>query len=272
MIDTYFVRDTAKFVGQDVEAEIIEVNAAENRFILSRKAVVEKAAAEARKEVFEKIVEGEVVAGTIARLTDFGAFVDLGGVDGLVHVTQLAHGRVKSPKDVVSVGDEVNVKVLNVDEDANRISLSLKATTPGPWADIETKAPAGTVLDGVVKRLTDFGAFVEVFPGVEGLVHISQISHTRVENPKDVLTPGQEVKVKVLDVKPEDERISLSIKALEEAPARPAREESSNNEGRNYDRKPRRNNKRKQQRDYELPETQEGFSLADFLGEDFKLD
>ncbi|WEV60493.1 30S ribosomal protein S1 [Streptococcaceae bacterium ESL0729] len=270
MIDTYFVRDTAKFVGQEVEAKIIEVNASENRFILSRKAVVEESAAEARKEVFAKIAEGSVVEGTVARLTDFGAFVDLGGVDGLVHVTELAHGRVKSPKDVVSVGDKVEVKVLKVDEDANRISLSLKATTPGPWENIEEKAAAGTVLDGVVKRLTDFGAFVEIFPGVEGLVHISQISHTRVENPKDVLSAGQEVKVKVLDVKPEEERVSLSIKALEEAPARAPRNDDEGRSERSN--KPRRNNKRKAQRDYELPETQEGFSLADFLGEDFKLD
>ena len=271
MIDTYFVKDTKKFVGEEIEAKIIEVNASENRFILSRKAVVEKSAAAARKEVFEKIEEGSVVEGTVARLTDFGAFVDLGGVDGLVHVTELAHGRVRNPKDVVSVGDKINVKVLKVDEDANRISLSLKATAPGPWTDIEEKAAVGTVLDGTVKRLTDFGAFVEIFPGVEGLVHISQISHTRVENPKDVLTAGQEVKVKVLDVKPEEERVSLSIKALEEAPARAPREDSDN-EGRS-ERKPRRNNnKRKPQRDYELPETQEGFSLADFLGEDFKLD
>lgn len=260
MIDTRFVRNTEKFVGQEFEAKIKEVVPAENRFILSRRDVVEEKAAEARKEVFLKLEEGAIVKGKVARLTSFGAFIDLGGVDGLVHVTELSHERNVSPKSVVSVGEEVEVKVLSIDEEAGRVSLSLKATTPGPWDGVEQKLAAGDVVEGKVKRLTDFGAFVEVLPGIDGLVHISQISHKRVENPKDVLSIGQEVKVKVLDVNADAERVSLSIKALEERPA-----QAENNEEKRQSR-PRRQ-KREVKRDYELPETQTGFSMADLFGD-----
>ncbi|WP_283687999.1 30S ribosomal protein S1 [Streptococcus dysgalactiae] len=259
MIDTRFVRNTEKFVGQEFDAKIKEVDAAENRFILSRREVIEEAAKEARTEVFSKLSEGAVVTGTVARLTSFGAFIDLGGVDGLVHVTELSHERNVSPKSVVSVGEEVEVKVLSIDEEAGRVSLSLKATTPGPWDGVEQKLAQGDVVEGKVKRLTDFGAFVEVLPGIDGLVHIS---HKRVENPKDVLSVGQEVTVKVLEVNAADERVSLSIKALEE---RPAQAEGENKEEKRQSR-PRRP-KRETKRDYELPETQTGFSMADLFGD-----
>lgn len=262
MIDTRFVRNTEKFVGQEFDAKIKEVDAAENRFILSRREVIEEAAKEARAEVFSKLSEGAVVTGTVARLTSFGAFIDLGGVDGLVHVTELSHERNVSPKSVVSVGEEVDVKVLSIDEEAGRVSLSLKATTPGPWDGVEQKLAQGDVVEGKVKLLTDFGAFVEVLPGIDGLVHISQISHKRVENPKDVLSVGQEVTVKVLEVNAADERVSLSIKALEE---RPAQAEGENKEEKRQSR-PRRP-KREAKRDYELPETQTGFSMADLFGD-----
>lgn len=231
MIDTYFVKDTKKFVGEEIEAKIIEVNASENRFILSRRAVVEAEAIEMRKEAFAQLQEGDIVEGTVSRVTNFGAFVDLGGIDGLVHVSELSHSRIKRPSDAVKPGDVVNVKILKLDPEAGRLSLSLKATQPGPWEQVEEKAPVGSTVEGTVKRLTDFGAFVELYPGVEGLVHVSQISWERVENPKDVLKVGQVVNVKVLDVKPAEERISLSIKALEEAPARPAR--NNDNDGEN---------------------------------------
>lgn len=259
MIDTRFVRNTEKFVGQEFEAKIKEVVPAENRFILSRREVIEEKAAAARKEVFSKLEEGAIVKGKVARLTSFGAFIDLGGVDGLVHVTELSHERNVSPKSVVSVGEEVEVKVLSIDEEAGRVSLSLKATAPGPWDGVEQKLAARDVVEGKVKRLTDFGAFVEVLPGIDGLVHISQISHKRVENPKDVLSVGQEVNVKVLDVNAAAERVSLSIKALEERPAQAENEEKRQS-------RPRRP-KREAKRDYELPETQTGFSMADLFGD-----
>ena len=262
MLDTRFVRNTERFVGQEFEAKIKEVDPKENRFILSRREVVEAATAAARAEVFGKLAAGDVVTGKVARITSFGAFIDLGGVDGLVHLTELSHERNVSPKSVVTVGEEVEVKILDLNEEEGRVSLSLKATTPGPWDGVEQKLAAGDVIEGTVKRLTDFGAFVEVLPGIDGLVHISQISHKRVESPKDALKVGQEVTVKVLEVNAADERVSLSIKALEE---RPAQEEGQEKEEKRQSR-PRRP-KRQEKRDFELPETQTGFSMADLFGD-----
>ena len=261
MLDTRFVRNTERFVGQEFEAKIKEVDPKENRFILSRREVVEAATAAARAEVFGKLAVGDVVTGKVARITSFGAFIDLGGVDGLVHLTELSHERNVSPKSVVTVGEEVEVKILDLNEEEGRVSLSLKATTPGPWDGVEQKLAKGDVVEGTVKRLTDFGAFVEVLPGIDGLVHVSQISHKRIENPKEALTVGQEVTVKVLDVNADAERVSLSIKALEE---RPAQEEGQKEEKRAP--RPRRP-KRQEKRDFELPETQTGFSMADLLGD-----
>ena len=262
MLDTRFVRNTERFVGQEFDAKIKEVDPKENRFILSRREVVEAEAASARAEVFGKLAVGDVVTGKVSRITSFGAFIDLGGVDGLVHLTELSHERNVSPKSVVTVGEEIEVKVLDLNEEEGRVSLSLKATTPGPWDGVEQKLAAGDVIEGTVKRLTDFGALVEVLPGIDGLVHISQISHKRVENPKDVLKVGQEVTVKVLEVNPANERVSLSIKALEE---RPAQEEGQEKEEKRQSR-PRRP-KRQEKRDFELPETQTGFSMADLFGD-----
>ena len=261
MLDTRFVRNTERFVGQEFEAKIKEVDPKENRFILSRREVVEAATAAARAEVFGKLAAGDVVTGKVARITSFGAFIDLGGVDGLVHLTELSHERNVSPKSVVTVGEEVEVKILDLNEEEGRVSLSLKATTPGPWDGVEQKLAKGDVVEGTVKRLTDFGAFVEVLPGIDGLVHVSQISHKRIENPKEALKVGQEVKVKVLEVNADAERVSLSIKALEE---RPAQEEGQKEEKRAA--RPRRP-KRQEKRDFELPETQTGFSMADLFGD-----
>ncbi|HGR0976659.1 TPA: 30S ribosomal protein S1 [Streptococcus pneumoniae] len=260
MLDTRFVRNAERFVGQEFDTKIKEVNAKENRFILSRREVVEAATAAARAEVFGKLAVGDVVTGKVARITSFGAFVDLGGVDGLVHLTELSHERNVSPKSVVTVGEEIEVKILDLNEEG-RVSLSLKATVPGPWDGVEQKLAKGDVVEGTVKRLTDFGAFVEVLPGIDGLVHVSQISHKRIENPKEALKVGQEVQVKVLEVNADAERVSLSIKALEE---RPAQEEGQKEEKRAA--RPRRP-RRQEKRDFELPETQTGFSMADLFGD-----
>ncbi|HGR2555314.1 TPA: 30S ribosomal protein S1 [Streptococcus pneumoniae] len=261
MLDTRFVRNAECFVGQEFDTKIKEVNAKENRFILSRREVVEAATAAARAEVFGKLAVGDVVTGKVARITSFGAFIDLGGVDGLVHLTELSHERNVSPKSVVTVGEEIEVKILDLNEEEGRVSLSLKATVPGPWDGVEQKLAKGDVVEGTVKRLTDFGAFVEVLPGIDGLVHVSQISHKRIENPKEALKVGQEVQVKVLEVNADAERVSLSIKALEE---RPAQEEGQKEEKRAA--RPRRP-RRQEKRDFELPETQTGFSMADLFGD-----
>ena len=228
MVAERFVSDLNQFKNKDIKAQVIEIDAANARLILSRKAVAAQERAAQLAEVFSKLSVGEVVEGTVARLTDFGAFVDLGGVDGLVHVSEISHDRVKNPADVLTKGDKVNVKILALDTEKGRISLSIKATQRGPWDEAADKIAAGSVLEGTVKRVKDFGAFVEIFPGIEGLVHVSQISHKRIENPSEVLKSGDKVQVKVLDIKPAEERISLSMKALEE---KPQREDRRNNDG-----------------------------------------
>lgn len=246
MVDVHFVDDFSSYKGKTLAFKIMEIEPSENRLILSHKAVLQAESELKKKEIMQNLTEGETVKGKVARLTNFGAFIDLGGVDGLVHISQISYEHVKNPADVLKVGEEVDVKVLSVDEETGRISLSIKDTLPGPWDNIEERAAVGSVLDGTVKRLTSFGAFVEVFPGVEGLVHISQISHNHIATPHEVLSEGQEIKVKVLDVNPNDQRLSLSIKALEEKPYQEAKEETT---------------------DYEVPESDTGFTLGDILGD-----
>ena len=264
MITDHYVEDLNQFKGQELEFKIIEIEPSENRLILSHKEIVQAQHEEAAKEIFAKLQPGDVVEGKVARMTNFGAFIDLGGVDGLVHVSEISYDHVDKPSDVLEAGQEVKVKVLNVDPERERISLSIKQTLPGPWDDIEEKAPEGSVLTGTVKRLTSFGAFVEVFPGVEGLVHISQISHKHIATPADVLKPGQEVKVKVLNVDPEHQRLGLSMKALEE---RPKDEENNGNENRGR-RRPRRNNNRNFMNN--APEEESDFSMGDLIGDQLK--
>lgn len=250
MVEDHFVADFSEYKGKTMTFKIVEIEPSENRLILSHKAVVETKKEAQKKELLSTIQENDVIEGRVARITDFGAFVDLGGIDGLVHVSEISHGHVAKPGDVLAVGDEVKVKVLSINPEQGRISLSIKDTLPGPWTDIETKAPVGAVLEGKVKRLTSFGAFVEVFPTVEGLVHISQISHKHIATPHEVLHEGDDVQVKVLEVNPEEHRIALSIKALEEKPA--------------SDKEP------KEVESYELPEENTGFTMGDILGEALK--
>ncbi|GAJ25522.1 SSU ribosomal protein S1p [Liquorilactobacillus sucicola DSM 21376 = JCM 15457] len=254
MVDDRFVEDLNQYKGQTLELKIIEIEPSENRLILSHKEIVKKAREAKKAETLSKLVVGDVIEGKIARLTSFGAFIDLGGVDGLVHVSEIAYERVEKPSDVLKVGETVKVKVLAVDPEKERISLSIKQTLPQPWDDLDQKVAEGDVLEGTVKRLTSFGAFVEVFPGVEGLVHISQISHKHIATPNEVLTSGEKVKVKVLNVHPEEHRLALSIKALEEKPS-PASSETEE--------KHTENNSAKA----EAPEENTGFTLGDLVGD-----
>jgi small subunit ribosomal protein S1 len=169
-----------------------------------------------KKEALHSLKAGEVLEGTVQRLTDFGAFVNVGGVDGLVHISQISHDRVEKASDVLSEGQAVKVKVLSVDPSTQRVSLSIKAAQPGPWENIANEVKVGDILEGKVKRLVSFGAFVEVLPSIEGLVHVSQIANRHVKNPSEVLEIGQIVKVKVLEVSPQNKRVSLSIKDASE--------------------------------------------------------
>lgn len=218
MVEDHFVDDFSPYKGKTLEFKIVEIDQNDSRLILSHKEIARAKREAERAEKMANLQVDQIVEGKVARLTNFGAFVDLGGIDGLVHISRISHAHVKHPSDVLKVGDEVKVKILSIDEEADRISLSIKDTEPGPWENIEEKAPQGAVLKGTVKRLTGFGAFVEVFPGVEGLVHISQIAYEHIETPQEKLQEGQEVEVKVLSADPEKERLSLSIKALLEKP------------------------------------------------------
>ncbi|MGH1284785.1 30S ribosomal protein S1 [Bacillus toyonensis] len=217
LVEVHYVEDFSDYKGKTLAVKIVELDREKNRVILSHKAVVELELDSKKKEAISSLKEGDVVEGTVQRLTDFGAFVNVGGVDGLVHISQISHERVEQPSEVLEQGQKVKVKVLSVDADTQRISLSIKAAQPGPWENVAGEIKAGDIREGVVKRLVTFGAFVEILPGVEGLVHVSQIANRHVKNPNEVLEMGQEVKVKVLEVHVAEKRISLSIKeTLEE--------------------------------------------------------
>ncbi|WP_350299374.1 30S ribosomal protein S1 [Peribacillus frigoritolerans] len=246
LVEDYFVEDFSDYKNKTLTFKIVELEKDKNRLILSHRAVVQEQKEKQKANVLDKIESGQVLEGVVQRITDFGAFVDIGGVDGLVHISQLSHQHVEKASDVVSEGDKVQVKVLSIDRDNERISLSIKDTLPGPWAGIAEKAAKGSTLEGIVKRLVSFGAFVEIFPGVEGLVHISQISHKHIATPQEVLKEGQSVEVKVLEVNETDQRLSLSIKELEEPQA-------------NYNTS-----------DYEIPEESKGFQLGEMIGDQLK--
>lgn len=219
MVDINFVSDFTVYKGQFLEFIVKEIEPSENRLILSRKDILAKDQAIKKAALLENLVAGDLVKGTVARLTNFGAFIDLGGVDGLVHISELSHAHISKAEDVLEVGQEVEAKILSIDIAKERISLSIKETVAGPWENIENEFSAGDIINGNIKRLTSFGAFVEIKPGVEGLVHISQISYQHVVTPHEVLTEGERTDVKILEVDPEERRIALSIKALEEKPA-----------------------------------------------------
>ncbi|MCR8982480.1 30S ribosomal protein S1 [Brevibacillus laterosporus] len=216
MVERHFVEDFSDYKGRTLTLKVMELDQEKNKVILSHKAVLEEESKASKGKVLDSIEAGNILDGTVQRLTDFGVFVDIGGVDGLVHVSELAWKHVDKPADVVKEGDKVKVKVLKVDKENERISLSMKETQPGPYHDIAEKFKKGDVVSGTVKRLTGFGAFVEIAPHVEGLVHISQIANRRVKSPSEVLKEGQEVNVKVLEINPAEQRVSLSIRAVEE--------------------------------------------------------
>lgn len=220
MVERTFVEDFSDYKGRTLRLRVKEMDREKNKVILSQKDVLDEEFDARKKEVLSRISVGQELTGTVQRLTQFGAFIDIGGVDGLVHISEMAWHHVETPSEVVKEGDQVQVQVLKVDPENERISLSIKATQPGPWQQVQNKIKIGDIVTGTVKRLVQFGAFIEVAPGVEGLVHISQIAHRHIATPFEVLKEGQEVQAKVLDMNPDEKRISLSIKETEEAPAR----------------------------------------------------
>ena len=221
--DTY-EKNLQKYAGQEIEFVISEFNPRRRRIIGDRKQLLVAKKAEMQKALFERIHVGDVVEGTIKNVTDFGAFIDLGGADGLLHISEMSWGRVENPKKTFKVGEKL--KVLIKDISGDKIALSLKFADQNPWLTAAEKYAAGNVVTGRVARMTDFGAFVELEPGVDALLHVSQISQEHVEKPSDVLSVGQEITAKVVDFNGEDKKISLSMKALQsKAPAEDAEEE-----------------------------------------------
>ena len=209
--DTY-EKDLSKYAGQEIEFVISEYNPKRRRYIGDRRQLIVAQKAELQKELFERIHEGDIVEGTVKNVTDFGAFIDLGGADGLLHISEMSWGRVEHPKKVFKVGEKLNVLIKEIS--GSKIALSLKFDDANPWKDAASKYAVGNIVTGKVARMTDFGAFVELEPGVDALLHVSQISKEHVDKPSDVLSVGEEVTAKVVDLNEADRRISLSIKEM----------------------------------------------------------
>ncbi|MFY9488925.1 MAG: 30S ribosomal protein S1 [Solirubrobacterales bacterium] len=215
LVDIRRVQDLDEFKGTTVRCKVIELNRSRNNVVLSRRAILEEERKEVRQQIIDNLERGSVVEGAISNIVDFGAFVDLDGIDGLIHISELSWSHVNHPSEVVSIGDVVSVKVLDIDHDRQRISLGLKQTQEDPWQKVIDTHHIGDVLEGSVTKIVSFGAFVEIYNGVEGLVHISELSEQHVENPRQVLNEGDTVRVRILEIDTERRRLSLSAKQVE---------------------------------------------------------
>ncbi len=260
LISNRYVSDLKPYIGKTMKLKITEIDPNKNRLILSHKDLVEEEREEAFDKVASQLVVGDVVEGKVSRLTNFGAFIDVGGVDGLVHISEISYKHVDKPSDVLKAGQDVKVKVIGIDNDRHRISLSIKQTEPSPFEQATANLNEGDVFEGEVKSLTNFGAFVEVANGIQGLVHVSEISNKHVDKPSDVLKVGQTVKVKVLNIDPSDRRISLSIKAADSNAS-----SSDNNSSR-----PRRSRNENSVNKKYMSDNDNGFALGDIIGDQLK--
>jgi small subunit ribosomal protein S1 len=215
LVDIRRVHNLDEFMGQTLECKVIELNRSRNNVVLSRRAVLEEERKEVREQILGRLEPGQVVEGKISNIVDFGAFVDLDGIDGLIHISELSWSHVNHPSEVVAIGDTVRIKVLDIDRDRQRISLGLKQTQEDPWQRVISTHRPGDVLEGTVTKVVAFGAFVEILPGVEGLVHISELADHHVENPSEVVEPNAKLNVKILEIDEDRRRLSLSIKRVE---------------------------------------------------------
>jgi small subunit ribosomal protein S1 len=224
-IDVNRVEDASMFVNKRLRAIVTEANPREKNLVVSVRELIEKERAEQREKTWATLEEGQVRHGVVRSVKDFGAFVDIGGVDGLLHVGEMSWSRVSDVSGLFKVGQELDVKILRIDQEKKKLSLGLKQLTPSPWDEVEDKYDRGMTVKGKVTRLMDFGAFVEIEPGVEGLVHISELANNRIRRVSDVLKPDQEVEVRILKIEPEAKRISLSLRPLPAQEAVPEEEE-----------------------------------------------
>jgi small subunit ribosomal protein S1 len=219
LVDIRRVHDLDEFLGKELRAKVIELNRSRNNVVLSRRAVLEDERKEMRQAILDRLNPGDVVDGQISNIVDFGAFVDLDGMDGLIHISELSWRHVNHPSEVLEIGQEVKVKVLDIDRERQRISLGLKQTQSDPWQQVVEAYGEGDVVEGRVTKVVTFGAFVEILPGVEGLVHISELAQHHVENPREVVSQGDVVNVKVIEIDADRRRLSLSLKRVEEGEA-----------------------------------------------------
>jgi small subunit ribosomal protein S1 len=215
LVDIRRVPNLDEFLGQQMESKVIELNRSRNNVVLSRRAVLEEERKEQRQEILDRLQPGLVVEGVISNIVEFGAFVDLNGIDGLIHISELSWSHVNHPSEVITIGETVQVKVLDIDRDRQRISLGLKQTQEDPWQRVVSTYNVGDELEGAVTKVVTFGAFVEILDGVEGLVHISELAPYHVENPREIVNPGDEIRVKVLEIDSDRRRLSLSAKRVE---------------------------------------------------------
>src|ERR671925_1364591 len=215
LVDIRRVQDLDEFLGKELHCKVIELNRSRNNVVLSRRAVLEDERKEMRQAILDRLNPGDIVEGQISNIVDFGAFVDLDGMDGLIHISELSWSHVNHPSEVLEIGQTVQVKVLDIDRDRQRISLGLKQTQSDPWQQVLDQYSEGDVVEGKVTKVVTFGAFVEIMPGVEGLVHISELAQHHVENPREVVSQGDVVNVKVIEVDGERRRLSLSLKRVE---------------------------------------------------------
>ncbi|MBS4030738.1 MAG: bifunctional 4-hydroxy-3-methylbut-2-enyl diphosphate reductase/30S ribosomal protein S1 [Clostridiales bacterium] len=245
LVDIRFIPDFSEFVNQEITFKVIEIRREKEKLILSRKQVLEEESSAQKEQILKGLKQGEIIRGTVKRLTNFGAFVDVGGIDGLVHISEISWHRIDHPSEVLNVNDEIDVKVIEVIPERERIGLSIRQALPDPWTEITKKFKAGEVVEGKVTRLVDFGVFVELIPGVEGLVHISQLAGYHVKQASEVVQQGETVKVKILDINTEAKRVSLSMR---DASPRPKKEAT-------------------QQQQYQQPaDTGTGLTLGDVFG------
>lgn len=214
-----YVENAEEFIGQELPVRVTRVDQKRGRAVFSHKIILTEEKEQRMKEVWDKLQVGDIVEGTVMRFTDYGAFVDLGGIDGLLHISEISWGKLKHPQEVLSIGQKINVKVLSMNAEKGKISLGLKQNQPEPWSVIDENYQVGQVIEGKVVQIKDYGAFVELEPGLDGLVHISEVAHKRVNDIADELTVGQTVDAKILDIDTERKRISLSIKQTLDAPA-----------------------------------------------------
>jgi small subunit ribosomal protein S1 len=216
LVDIRRVQDLDEYLGQELRCKVIELNRSRNNVVLSRRAVLEEERKDQRQRILDKLSPGDVVDGTISNIVDFGAFVDLDGMDGLIHISELSWSHVNHPSEVLEIGQKVKVKVLDIDRDRQRISLGLKQTQTDPWQQVLESYQEGDVVEGRVTKVVTFGAFVEILPGVEGLVHISELAQHHVENPREIVAQGDNVRVLILEVDADRRRLSLSLKRVED--------------------------------------------------------